>query len=275
MRRVPAMLGMQFYLLASGSKGNCFVLRTPESQIVIDCGTTKTYLSRCFQSLGLNVLNSDALLITHGHRDHVSQLKMFAPIEAYAAFGLDRQQHWVKPFQSFQIHDLTVTPLPLSHDAENTVGYVLQTAAEKLVYITDTGYVREDCLDYIRGADYYIMESNHDVGMLMQTRRPYPIKMRILSDSGHLCNEDSARLLSEIVTPRTRSVFLAHLSEEANDPQLALKVVQQQLDGCACRNSLILKAAGQYEILEGGSLHEEMADAAARRSGVLELAAER
>lgn len=270
------MLGMQFYLLASGSKGNCFVLKTPQSQIVIDCGTTKTYLTRCFQSLGLDYLSSDALLITHGHRDHISQLKMFAPVEAYAAFALEgRPQHWVKPFQSFQIQDLTITPLPLSHDAENTVGYVLQTASEKLVYITDTGYVREDCLDSIYGADYYVLESNHDVGMLMQTRRPYPIKMRILSDSGHLCNEDSARLLSEIVTPRTRSIFLAHLSEEANDPQLALKVVQEQLDGCACRNSLVLRAAGQYEILEGGSPHEEMADAASRRSGVLELAAER
>lgn len=168
------MLGsMEFYLLASGSKGNCFVLKTAATQIVIDCGTTRTYLTRSFHMIGVDYLNTEALLVTHGHRDHTSQLKMFSGVEAYAAFGLENRadQHWIKPYTPFQVGDLRVTPLPLSHDAENTVGFVLETAQEKLVYITDTGYVREECVPLIADADYYVMESNHDVGMLMQTRR--------------------------------------------------------------------------------------------------------
>ena len=168
-----------------------------------------------------------------------------------------------------------MTPLPLSHDAENTVGFVLETAQEKLVYITDTGYVREECVPLIADADYYVMESNHDVGMLMQTRRPYPIKMRILSDSGHLCNEDCAHLLTRLVTPRTRSIFLAHLSEEANQPQLAWQVSADALKQCACRKDLVLKAAGQYEILMGGCRYEERLDSAYRPVGVLELSSDR
>ena len=81
------MLGsMEFYLLASGSKGNCFVLKTAATQIVIDCGTTKTYLTRSFHMIGVDYLNTEALLVTHGHRDHTSQLKMFSGVEAYAAF---------------------------------------------------------------------------------------------------------------------------------------------------------------------------------------------
>ena len=129
---------MEFYLLASGSKGNCFVLKTAATQIVIDCGTTKTYLTRSFHMIGVDYLNTEALLVTHGHRDHTSQLKMFSNVQAYAAFRLENRadQHWIVPYVPFQVGDLRVTPLPLSHDAENTVGYVLETAREKLVYIT-------------------------------------------------------------------------------------------------------------------------------------------
>ena len=147
---------MEFYLLASGSKGNCFVLKTAATQIVIDCGTTKTYLTRSFHMIGVDYLNTEALLVTHGHRDHTSQLKMFSNVQAYAAFRLENRadQHWIVPYVPFQVGDLRVTPLPLSHDAENTVGYVLETAREKLVYITDTGYVREECVPLIADADY-------------------------------------------------------------------------------------------------------------------------
>ena len=99
--------------------------------------------------------------------------------------------------------------------------------------------------------------------------------MRILSDSGHLCNEDCAHLLTRLVTPRTRSIFLAHLSEEANQPQLAWQVSADALKQCACRKDLVLKAAGQYEILMGGCRYEERLDSAYRPVGVLELSSDR
>ena len=264
---------MRFYLLASGSKGNCCVIKTENTQVVIDCGTTKKYLKNSFESLELNYLESDAILITHGHKDHVSQLKMFSSIKRYASFdpGVAGEQVWIKPFDTFMINELKVTVLPMSHDAENTVGFIVESPDEKLVYITDTGYIHQDCLPLMRDPDYIILESNHDVSMLMKTPRPYSIKMRILSDSGHLCNEDCAHVLSQIVTERTKSVFLAHLSEEANDPELAVQVSAEALSHCHCNPDLILKAAGQYEILKGGAAYEEAPDLDYRTVGSLEL----
>ena len=269
---------MRFWMLASGSKGNCFVLKTAGAQIVIDCGTTRRYLTQSFRQIEVDWQQSDALLLTHGHRDHISQLKMFSGVRTYASFDLSEEltgQRWVRPLESFCIGDIRVTPVPLSHDAPCTVGYLLETARTKLVYITDTGYLRQDCLPLLKNADYYVMESNHDVGLLMKTSRPYPIKMRILSDSGHLCNEDCAALLSRLVGGRTRSVVLAHLSEEANDPALALETTVRRLRKENIADGLSVSVAAQYEILEGGDRREETADSACLRAGVLEFVSDR
>ena len=278
MSGIPSMLSqMKFYLLASGSKGNCCVIRTSGTQLVIDCGTTKKYLKSCFESLDLKVSETDALLLTHGHKDHIAQLKMFSSVKRYASFdpGVEGNQQWIRPYDSFMIKDLKVTVLPMSHDAVNPVGFIIESESEKLVYVTDTGYIHEDCLPLMRDPDYVILESNHDVGMLMKTARPYPIKMRILSDSGHLCNEDCAHILTQIVTPKTKSVFLAHLSEEGNDPELAVQVSAEALSRCHCNPDMILKAAGQYEILKGGAAYEEVSDCSYRTIGSLELNFER
>ena len=88
----------------------------------------------------------------------------------------------------------------MSHDCENTVGYLIECGNEKLVYVTDTGYIKKEVKDYLKDADYYIFESNHDIEMLMQTKRPVYVKQRIINDYGHLCNEDSAHILSEVIS---------------------------------------------------------------------------
>ena len=73
---------MKFALLCSGSKGNCFLLQDEHTSILIDCGNTRRYLSMRLEELGVAVSDIDALLITHTHTDHVSQLKMFADLPA-------------------------------------------------------------------------------------------------------------------------------------------------------------------------------------------------
>ncbi len=101
------------------------------------------------------------------------------------------------------------TPIALSHDALNTVGYIVENGIEKLVYITDTGYINEKHIPRIKDADYIVLESNHDVQMLMATSRPQFTKQRIYSDTGHLCNEDCAAVLDQIVTEKTKMIILA------------------------------------------------------------------
>jgi phosphoribosyl 1,2-cyclic phosphodiesterase len=87
--------------------------------------------------------------------------------------------------------------------------------------MTDTGYISEKNIPYMKNKHYYILESNHDVKMLLQTKRSHDLKMRILGDSGHLSNEDSAMFFSEMIGERTKAVYLAHISEEANTPEVA------------------------------------------------------
>lgn len=248
---------MKFYLCASGSKGNCFVLKDRDVSLMIDCGTTQRYLKDCFSKIDFDFQQMDALLITHDHSDHIKQLKMFKNKQVYSPISLKEVSDFklVVPYNPFSIGHIRVMPIPLSHDAMYTVGYVFKTDAWKLVYITDTGYVSDQAKMFLKDADYWIMESNHDVEMLMQTNRPYVLKRRILSDSGHMNNEDAARLMRELLNERCKEVILAHISEEANTPLKALDVSKRTLEHCGL--NLRLSAAKQFEIISGGDVDEE------------------
>lgn len=245
---------MKFALLASGSKGNCCLIQDQDSSIVIDCGSTKTYLKQCFETLKCNPLHSDALFITHTHRDHISQLKMFNDITTYARCDLDTDYfHNIEALSEIQIKTLKVKEIPLSHDSGICSGYIIENEHRKLVYITDTGYVKEEYLPLLQNADYYIFESNHDIEMLMQTNRPMYIKQRIIGDKGHLCNEDSAYLLSRLIGEKTKEVVLAHISEEGNHRGKAKDVLIEILNDkrIDCSN-IKITSAPQFQIIAGG-----------------------
>ncbi|WP_075876814.1 MBL fold metallo-hydrolase [Merdibacter massiliensis] len=245
---------MKAALLESGSKGNCCLIKHKGTKIVIDCGGTKRYLQQCLQTLQCDVSDADALLVTHTHKDHVAQLNSFRHLPAYAWADLGREQQQVEPFETFWIKDIQVQVLPLSHDAEHTIGFVLEADGEKLVYITDTGYVRNDVKERICNADYYVFESNHDVEMLMQTNRPIYIKQRIINDYGHLNNEDSAQVLREVIGERTKEIVLAHISQEGNTRAQAHQTLEHELSRHGfLRNDLRLYPAQQFGIHIFGS----------------------
>lgn len=253
---------MEFAMLASGSKGNSFVIRDGTGVIMIDCGSTKKHLFTSLEKIGVRRDELDAVVITHDHTDHISQIRHFADLPLWSPVEIpDTECFSVKPMKSFTVETMRITPLALSHDASGTVGYIIDDGREKLVYITDTGYVNQNYLPLLAGADYIVMESNHDVGMLMQTRRPQFLKARIYSDQGHLCNEDCASVLCRIVTENTKMIILAHISQEANTREKALAVNRQALlSECRGRlnRNLILCAAGQYEIIRKGMKDEKV-----------------
>lgn len=252
---------MRFALLASGSKGNCFIVRDGSTRLVIDCGSTLKYLRSCFSALQVNRDKISAVLITHDHSDHIAQIRHFAGYKMYSPVDIaDICRANVVSRMPFSVGSLTITPLALSHDARNTSGYIIENGQEKLVYITDTGYVNESYLPLIAGADYYVMESNHDPAMLMRTRRPQYLKARIYSDQGHLCNQDCADILSRCITPATRMIILAHISQEANTRELALETTASQLRKQPEKigRDLVVCAAGQFEMIRKGDSDEEM-----------------
>lgn len=246
---------MKFAILASGSKGNCTLIRHKDTVLIVDCGSTKKYLTQCFEKLQYDYQTATALLLTHTHSDHISQLKMFQHLPVYATQNVEVEYHKkIFPYEEIYIDDLVITPIPMSHDCKDTVGFVIASETEKVVYITDTGYIKHEIKKYIRNADYYIMESNHDVEMLMQTSRPLYLKQRIMNDNGHLCNEDSAHLLCEVIGENTKEIVLAHISQEGNTRELAMRTLIENLhQKNKFDKKLRLHAAAQFEIYIGGN----------------------
>ena len=245
---------MKIYALASGSKGNCFIICCKDTNIMIDCGTTKKYLVDSFSRINMNIKDIDALLITHDHSDHISQIKMFKDLNIYSTVSILKiKTYYIKAFQSFDINNVNIMPIMLSHDAKNTVGYIIDDHEEKCLYMTDTGYVNDRYLSLFTDLDHIIIESNHDVEMLMNSHRPLYVKRRIFSDNGHLCNEDCANVLSKIICDNTKDVMLAHVSMEANTYDKALAVNLAYLNDHNIDISHIdFKVCRQFEIVIGG-----------------------
>lgn len=249
---------MRFSILASGSSGNCAVIESKDTKIIIDCGASISYLKNSFQEIGFDYKSADGILITHGHSDHIKQIRMFRELDVYSCFAISGVNKWyqIAPNQVFRIKDLTILPIPLSHDAESsTVGYIIYDGEETLVQMTDTGYVSDKNLALIKNANYYIFESNHDPEMLMKTNRPYLTKRRIASENGHLSNEDAANALCQCVNQDTKEIVLAHISQEANTYKLAYKTSYEALKAAGkLYDGLKLYAVEQYEIYQGGLL---------------------
>ena len=270
---------MEVSLLNSGSAGNCCIIRSEHTTLMIDCGApTQKYLKKAMAEVSVSVSDLDGVLITHSHSDHIRWLNMVRQVPVYSYCPLvcrnsKKQElpinhHLIVPDEIFEINDFIVQTLGLSHDAGNTLGFVItqKTTGERLVYVTDTGYFPMSYQEDIRGADYYIFESNHDPEMLMKTSRPLYTKQRILSDLGHLNNQDAAALLASSVTGHTKKIVLAHISREANTENLALGALESALASKGyCLQDFDAEAAGQFDITDFRS--EDFQPAASSETG--------
>lgn len=219
---------MYFNNIASGSKGNATLVVSNNTVILIDMGITLTRLTEGLNEIGLTLEDIDAAFFTHDHADHISGLRFLSPKICYALEGtLPSLANVLEVNKPIRIKGFMITPIRTSHDATNPCGYVLEDENEKFVYMTDTGVFVDGCLSLAKNPDYLILESNHDIKMLLKTNRTYELKQRIMSDVGHLCNEDSAVASLQIIGDKTKEIYLAHLSEEANTPEVALKAYRR------------------------------------------------
>ena len=250
---------MKFNIIASGSKGNATIIRHNNTNILIDMGISLTRLKEGLSEFGLGVEDITAALFTHDHADHISGIKFISPKIQYALRGTlsSTLTHVIELFDPFVIGDITVTAFPTSHDATNPCGFVLEAGNEKLTYVTDTGTFLEESKNIASNPDYLIIESNHDIKMLLKTNRTYELKMRIMSEHGHLCNEDSAITTLELIGPKTKEIYLAHLSEEANTPETALASYMKIFKHFGVNiDKYNVKCANQWISTLGGRLNE-------------------
>ena len=245
---------MKFSIVGSGSKGNACLIYNKDTLIQIDMGLPLKSLKKELDHLGKTVNDIQALFITHEHTDHIAGIPLYHDrVDLYAGEGTYASANPVEPFIPLEVGSMSIVPFPTSHDATNPMGYLIEEEGCRLGYVTDTGYLSDEALALIKDCDYYYFESNHDLKMLMDSARPAVLKKRIHSKHGHLSNIDSAIYMAELIGPRTKAIYLAHLSEECNTPEIALSSYHKTLDrkGIAHDHIKIIPAS-QWHVVRGG-----------------------
>ena len=246
---------MYFHIIASGSKGNATVVANNNSRILIDMGISLCRLEEGLAEINLKLEDIDAAFFTHNHTDHIGGIKFLSPKKMYALEGTlpTTLSNVIELNEPVDIKDIEVTAFKTSHDATNPCGYYFKNGGETLVYMTDTGVFLDENLPLIKNPDYLIIESNHDISMLLKTNRPFELKDRIMSDHGHLCNEDSAIAAISIIGDNTKEIVLAHISEEANTPEVALDAYKKIFAHFGKRfDKYNIRVANQWSSLTGG-----------------------
>ena len=247
---------MYFHIIASGSKGNATVIVSNKTVLLIDMGITLSRLEEGLGEINLKLNDITGALFTHDHTDHISGIKFLSPKIMYALEGTlpSSLSKVVLVNKEFKIGDFLITPIETSHDATNPCAYLIKDKDSSLFYMTDTGIFLEENLPLIKNPTYLIIESNHDIKMLLNTNRPFELKNRIMSEKGHLCNEDSAIAAISIIGEDTKEIVLAHLSEEANTPEVALAAYQKIFKHFGVPfDKYRIKCAKQRESLTGGA----------------------
>ncbi len=238
---------LRFISFGSGSSGNCYLLTTEQDGLLIDTGVGIRTLKKYFREYGVNAAKIHHILITHDHADHIKSAGSFShdySVPVYATrevhAGIDRNysvhrkipREWVCHIEkgnTLELGDFRVTAFKVPHDSADNNGYCIECEGQTFCLMTDVGYVTSEMADYIGKANYLVLEANHDEEMVAGGPYPEHLKRRILSDTGHLSNKCCGTALAENMTEKLRKVWLCHLSEENNHPELARKTVETVL----------------------------------------------
>ncbi len=237
---------MRFQSIASGSSGNCIYVGSDQTNLLLDVGISRKRTVEALKQLDLSLQDVDGIFITHEHSDHVQGLPMIAKqsqMPIYATRGTIRAllQHpkcanidperfvEVKADQPIRVKDMEINPMTISHDAADPVGYRVFHNGKKACVCTDLGCYSDYTIECLKESDILLLEANHDVNMLQVGPYPYQLKQRILGNYGHLSNASSGALLNEVLNDHLQGIFLGHLSQENNFPELAFETVRVEI----------------------------------------------
>lgn len=229
--------------LASGSSGNCILVRSGETALLVDAGISCRKVTQRLKHCGLMPEDLTGILITHEHSDHIAGLgvlmkrhdiPIYATADTCAAvaqkYPVTAPHLMVIPAASyFELGDLTVTAFPTPHDAADSVGYLLSDGQRTAAIATDLGEVTDYIREIVSDAQLVLLEANYDLPMLRTGPYPYPLQERIAGGYGHLSNEAAAEFAVQLAEKNTTFFVLAHLSKENNTEELAYSVVSDAL----------------------------------------------
>ena len=233
-----------FCSLYSGSSGNCLLLETSKTKVLIDAGESAKKITYALSSLDIEPSQIDAILVTHEHSDHVRGLGTFSKkydIPVYANSktwdsmpeqSIKINEKNIKSFvieENFEIGDLKVHPFKIPHDAANPCGFNFTYNNKKISIATDIGHMTSNIIHKLEDSHFILLESNYDPEILKFSSYPYSLKQRIAGPNGHLPNSEAGKTISYLINSGLKEVMLGHLSKENNFPELAYKTVVEEL----------------------------------------------
>ena len=265
------MTDIHAYSLYSGSTGNSFLLDVNGTCILIDAGKSAKALCTAIHACGREPEQIAAVFVTHEHSDHIQALPVFLkkhPIPVHlpiaCAYKLENEPwaetllHPHPPIHTEEVNGIRFTSFPTPHDSRGSVGYRIEIPTEngllRIGYATDIGYVTPAVEESLMGCNAVVLESNHDPEMLMEGPYPYELKLRVSSKRGHLSNPDSACFAARLCANGTKSVMLAHLSQENNTPDTAYSEHLGQL----AEDRVRLCVADPHAVVELELIQEEL-----------------
>lgn len=215
--------------IGSGSKGNSTLIEYKENRfILIDCGFSNRYFNHVLEINNLNINQIDYIFITHNHIDHIKMINTLDGKKIYSFKNTIQDVNYnflnegVNYFCDFEINVIKT-----SHDAPDSIGFIFKIDDKEIVYLTDLGFIKKSVLNLIKNKDYYILESNHDIDMLLNSNRPKSLINRIKGRSGHLSNQQAIDYLNKVINDNTKHIFLAHLSQECNNEDLLNNYIKE------------------------------------------------
>lgn len=235
---------LSFSILASGSSGNCTYIETGDQRVLVDAGLSGKKIQGLLAQIDRKMEDIDAIFVTHEHSDHIQgvgilsrkfNLPIYANKETWLAMdkniGIVKEENrrYVEPDELLTLGDLDIMTYSVSHDAISPQFYAFQKGKKQFAMLTDTGYVSQKLRSLLVNANAYLIESNHEIEMLRYGKYPWSLKQRILSDKGHLSNEDGALAIVDLLGENTSDVYLGHLSRDNNTKQLAMDAMEDIL----------------------------------------------
>ena len=236
-------MSLQICVLASGSSGNCTLVRSGATAVLVDAGLSARETAQRLERTGCAMEHIQAICLSHEHSDHTAGVGVLHRRHKIALFanrgtidGLSEETAGNLAWNIFQtgspftVGSLRIDPFSVPHDANDPVGFIISDDTTRVGIVTDMGSATHLIRERLRHCRAIVLEANHDVAMLQDSDRPWSLKQRILGRQGHLSNEHAADLIAEIVGPGLEQIFLAHLSAECNRAELALKTTVQRLE---------------------------------------------
>ncbi len=230
---------MKVVVLASGSEGNVTYIETKNHKILLDLGMNVKYIKEHLETINVNIEDIDYVFISHSHKDHISALKTFIksyqPIICmsqtmfYEITDLKKYDHVLIYDDQVILDDVKIEMIKTSHDTQDSRSFIVNSDNTSVVYLTDTGYINHKYFEKLKNKTIYLLESNHDIEMLMNGKYPVWLKKRIYSDKGHLSNQDASIYLTKLIGKNTKKIVLMHISKQNNTHELALNTLKETL----------------------------------------------